>query len=252
MLVVIAVTLAVVAAAAFTMGDLWDMLRVSLLGSSNDSPAKTPFDPAKDVPSMAGKVVLITGGGGDLGRQAATELARYGRPARLYIADLPAPDNEKKALADRIVEEAYGADAVKGASPHTQVQFLDLDLSSFDSIRKCASEFTARKKRLDVLFLNAGVLRVPPLVTSEGYEHHFGINYLGHALLARLLIPTLLRTAQQNPSHGNIGNDVRIVVVSSEGHLAAPTGGVDLDKVATGCSHIVGFYLIPEAAARAS
>lgn len=53
-------------------------------------------------------------------------------------------------------------------------------------------------------------------VTTQGYEIHFGTNHVGHALLTRLLLPTMLRTA------GEANSDVRVVSISSMGHFAAP------------------------------
>ncbi|KAJ3579777.1 hypothetical protein NPX13_g786 [Xylaria arbuscula] len=198
-----------------------------------------PFDPARDIPSLAGKVVLITGAAGDLGRETAIELARYGRPARIYIADLPRDESAKAALIDRVTREAYGDEAEQDSSPRTAIRFLDLDLTSFASVRACATEFISAEDRLDILVLNAGVIRVPPLLTSEGYELHFGLNYLGHALLARLLVPKLQQTAQSS-------TDVRIVVISSEGHAVAPKEGILYSKVKTTCPELVRpliFYL---------
>ncbi|KAF2865750.1 hypothetical protein BDV95DRAFT_553886 [Massariosphaeria phaeospora] len=206
------------------------MARVTLLGSRNKS--ATAFDAARDIPCMAGKVVLITGAAGDLGRQTAIELARHGRPARIYVADLPRGEKARKAVVDRITHEASteteGADIL---APRTEVRFLDLDFRSFESVKACAAEFLAAEKRLDVLVLNAGIIRVATGTTKEGHEVHFGLNYLGHALLAKLLVPTLVHTAQQQ-----LGADVRVVVVSSEGHAMAPKRGIQFDKLRTGCA----------------
>ncbi|KAF4176050.1 hypothetical protein CNMCM8694_007060 [Aspergillus lentulus] len=222
------------------MSNIWDMIRVVVFGSNNDASRDSApaFNPAQDIPSMAGKVVFITGAAGDLGRQTAVELARYGRPSRIYIADLPRNDDAKQALIRRIHDEAYG-DSISPtsetavATSTTEVRFLDLDLASFDSVRKCAQQFAAQEQLLDILILNAGIIRVPPATTPEGYEIHFGVNYLGHALLARLLMPMLLRTTQRQP-----GADARVVVVSSEGHVSAPKQGVDFDLVKTNCSNL--------------
>ncbi|KAJ8120490.1 hypothetical protein ONZ43_g2813 [Nemania bipapillata] len=214
----------------FIMVEFREMLRVTLFGSQNAASKGASFEPSRDIPSLAGKVILITGAAGDLGRQTAIELARYGRPARIYIADLPLDQSAKTALIDRVTQEAYGDDDAD-ASTRTVIRFLDLDLTKFASIRACAAEFVSMEDRLDVLVLNAGVIRVPPLVTSEGYELHFGLNYLGHALLARLLVPKLQYTAQ---SH----EDVRIVIISSEGHEIAPKSGIQYSKLKTSCSEL--------------
>ncbi|KAI0397101.1 NAD(P)-binding protein [Xylariaceae sp. FL0594] len=204
------------------------MLRVTLFGSRNTASSGKTFEPKRGIPSLAGKVILITGAAGDLGRQTAIELARYGRPARIYIADLPS---------------AYGDDDDDVSTPRTTFRFLELDLTSFDSVRACAAEFVAKEDRLDVLVLNAGVIRVPPLLTTEGYELHFGLNYLGHALLARLLVPTLQQTAQQGGGGGGgekkkKKEDVRVVVISSEGHAVAPKEGIAYSKLKTPCAEM--------------
>ncbi|KAI1498095.1 NAD(P)-binding protein [Biscogniauxia marginata] len=166
----------------------------------------------------------ITGAAGDLGRQTAIELARYGRPARIYVADLPHDEDAKVALAQQITYEAYGdfQPDTDVTGQLTEIRFLELDLSSLDSVRKCAADFVAQEKQLDIIFLNTGIIRVATGVTTEGYEIHFGVNYLGHALLSSLLP----------------GADVRIVIVSSEGHLNAPKDGIDFNKLKTDCADI--------------
>ncbi|KAK6081580.1 cytochrome P450 [Seiridium cupressi] len=90
MLFTIIIGIAVVVILAVSMTDVRKMFRVVLLGSRNDAPrGAAGFDPAKDIPSLADKIVMITGAAGFLGRQTAIELARYGRPACIYVADLP-------------------------------------------------------------------------------------------------------------------------------------------------------------------
>lgn len=75
-----------------------------------------------------------------------------------------------------------------------------------------------REKRLDCLINNAGIMAVPAGETAEGYEIQFGTNHMGHALLTRLLLPTLQATAKEH------GGDVRIINLTSEGHKFARTG----------------------------
>ncbi|KAK4124547.1 NAD(P)-binding protein [Parathielavia appendiculata] len=195
--------------------------RVTLFASGNQR--GVAFDPARDIPSLAGKVILVTGGAGDLGKQVAIEFARH-KPARIYIADLPCAD--------------HGASVVRGirdavADEHcAPVTYLEIDLASFQSVSAAAAQLRAAEDRLDIAVLNAGIMRVRPGTTAEGYEIAFGINYLGHALLMRLLMPTLLRTAELP------GADVRVVAVSSEGHVMAPKGGILFDKLKGPCEDI--------------
>jgi NAD(P)-dependent dehydrogenase (short-subunit alcohol dehydrogenase family) len=74
---------------------------------------------------------------------------------------------------------------------------------------------------------NAGVMALPPQLTQDGYELQFGINHLGHALLVKLLLPTLLRTAEAPNS------DVRIVFLSSIAYRIHPKGGITFDALRT-------------------
>ncbi len=193
--------------------------RVTLLASGNQR--GVAFDPARDMPSLAGKVILVTGGAGDLGRQVAIEFARH-KPARIYVADLPRDDGGASVVS-----------AIREAVADAPVGYLALDLSSFESIRTAATALCAAEERLDIAVLNAGIMRVASGTTAEGYEITFGINYLGHALLTKLLMPTLLRTADLP------GADVRIVAVSSEGHNLAPKGGIQFEQLKGPCEDIV-------------
>jgi NAD(P)-dependent dehydrogenase (short-subunit alcohol dehydrogenase family) len=63
-------------------------------------------------------------------------------------------------------------------------------------------------------------MATPLAKTSDGYEAQFGTNHLGHAYLTKLLLPTMLKTADESSA------DVRVVMVSSIGHHMAPPGGI--------------------------
>ena len=68
-------------------------------------------------------------------------------------------------------------------------------------------------------------MAVPYAKTKQGYEIQFGTNHLGHALLTKLLLPTILGTADLP------GADVRIINISSFGHNFAPRGGIIFDQI---------------------
>jgi retinol dehydrogenase-12 len=72
---------------------------------------------------------------------------------------------------------------------------------------------------------NAGIMAVPPQLSADGYEIQFATNYLGHALLTKLLLPTMLKTAAEP------GSDVRIVTLSSAAHLTAPEEGIRFESL---------------------
>lgn len=74
---------------------------------------------------------------------------------------------------------------------------------------------------------NAGIMDVPPAVSVDGFETHFAVNHLAHAMLIQELMPVLSKTADENPS----SSDVRIVSVASEGWALHPKGGFDFDTI---------------------
>lgn len=113
---------------------------------------------------------------------------------------------------------------IQSLVPGANVSFLQLDLSSFASVKKAAIEFQSRADRLDILVNNAGIMAVPYSKTTDGYEIQFGTCHMGHALLTKLLMPTLLKTAEEP------GSDVRIINVSSIGHNMAPGSGIVYDQ----------------------
>lgn len=164
------------------------------------SDKKFEYNPGTDIPSLEGKVILITGANIGLGKATALNLAQHS-PAHIFMA-----------ARDPVKGEAAVYEVRAAASPGTKVSFLRMDLASFDSIRAAAKTFIEVHKRLDILYLNAGVLGHPSGTTTEGYEMHIGVNHVGHALLLKLLTPTLEATASST------GTKPRIVNLSSIGH----------------------------------
>ncbi|KAF7356817.1 Short-chain dehydrogenase reductase family [Mycena venus] len=142
------------------------------------------YNPATDVPDLSGQVILITGGTAGIGKETLFVFAKH-NPQRLYFT------GRNTAQAAQIIAD------IKSTTPA-------VDLTN----------------RLDILICNAGVMNVPPALTKDGYEVHFGINHIAHALLIKLLLPTLLRTADAP------GSDVRIVSLTSQGFSTHPGGGI--------------------------
>eukprot|EP00747_Dinoflagellata_sp_TGD_P032027 gnl/TRDRNA2_/TRDRNA2_135687_c0_seq2.p1 gnl/TRDRNA2_/TRDRNA2_135687_c0~~gnl/TRDRNA2_/TRDRNA2_135687_c0_seq2.p1 ORF type:complete len:380 (+),score=48.81 gnl/TRDRNA2_/TRDRNA2_135687_c0_seq2:413-1552(+) len=134
-------------------------------------------------PSMAGKVVVVTGGNAGIGLGVVRELSRAGAAV---------------VLCSRT--EQRGIDAK--ASLHDLAEHVDvmqLDLGSLSSIQAFAKAFRRKYTKLDVLVLNAGVAQSflgnqGFRLTADGFEEMMGVNFLGHFHLTQLLLPVLRQT----------------------------------------------------------
>ena len=101
------------------------------------------------MPNLSGRTVLITGAASGIGAAAARRLAADG--ARLVLADLDGAKVEK-------VAGELGQVAVKA------------DVTRNDDIERMVEEVYRRWGRLDVVFNNAGVIRVQPMLDVTGEE----------------------------------------------------------------------------------
>lgn len=152
-------------------------------------------------------------GNAGLGKEAALHLAKH-NPSQIFIGSRSA-SKARTAIAE-----------IRASVPGAPLTPIELDLASLASVKEAASKVLATASRLDILMNNAGIMAVPPAVTADGYEIQFGTNHMGHALLTKLLLPLLLKTANSQP-----GSDVRIVTLSSHSHVRAPACGIDFARL---------------------
>ncbi|KAH8674172.1 short-chain dehydrogenase [Xylariales sp. PMI_506] len=177
-------------------------------------PSKATFTD-EHVPDEAGKVFIVTGSSGGLGKELAQIL--YQKNATVYIA----ARSETKALA--------AINDMKDSCPTStgRLEYLHLDLSDLSTIKETANQFLQKESRLDVLWNNAGVMTPPSgSKTAQGYELQLGVNSIATFLFTRLLHPVLAATAQSAPK-----NSVRVVWVSSGSIGMAPKPAVDFNNM---------------------
>lgn len=185
------------------------------LARSSSSPEVC--NPPKSDPSPAPAADIPQGTAG-LGKESALALAKH-NPAHIYLTGR---DSDRGA---GVVDE------IEKSSPPVKATFVACDLASLASVAQGVQQFTRACSRLDILMCNAGVMALPPGLTQDGYEVQFGTNHVGHALLIKLLLPTLLRTAARPESA------VRIVLNTSLGFRGAPRAGIVFKDLRTtqGC-----------------
>ncbi|KAM0703235.1 hypothetical protein Q7P35_009173 [Cladosporium inversicolor] len=176
--------------------------------------SSTSFNPDTDIPSLAGKVIFITGGTAGLGAGSVGALAKH-NPAQIIFSGRNTKNGESLASA------------VQTANPSVKVTFLRCDISSLASVQECAHEIISITDRLDILMLNAGIMATPPSISVDGYEIQFATNQMGHALLVKLLLPLLQSTAKLPDA------DVRVINMTSIAYKQAPRQGIDLATLKT-------------------
>jgi NAD(P)-dependent dehydrogenase (short-subunit alcohol dehydrogenase family) len=123
---------------------------------------------AADLPSFAGRTVIVTGANSGLGEITARELARVGAKVILAVRNTGKGDAAASAMTG-------------------EVEVRRLDLQDLASVR----EFAEGVDAVDVLVNNAGIMAVPYAQTVDGFESQIGTNHLGHFALTNLLLPKL-------------------------------------------------------------
>ena len=97
---------------------------------------------------------------------------------------------------------------------------VSCELSDLDSINQCAAAAREIGRPIDILMLNAGIMRLPELQQVNGIERQFFVNHIGHFALARQVMDLV----EQAPAG-------RVVVLSSSGHISAPEAGIEFDNL---------------------
>jgi NAD(P)-dependent dehydrogenase (short-subunit alcohol dehydrogenase family) len=148
---------------------------------------------------IAEQKILVTGATDGLGKGVATALASAGATLLLHGRD-----------------EARGEATVQEIREHTGNEALSYYNANFESlaeVRAMADRILHEHEELHALVNNAGIGSTLPgggerMVSADGYELRFQVNYLAAFLLTHRLVPLLFKSAP-----------ARIVNVSSLGQM---------------------------------
>jgi NAD(P)-dependent dehydrogenase (short-subunit alcohol dehydrogenase family) len=129
--------------------------------------------------SLRGKVALVTGGSGDIGRALCRGLASAG-------ADVAINDISPAGLA--------AAQAEVGRLG-TRVETFLADISDAADCRRLAQEVVERLGRIDVLVNCAGINKRQPIleVAPEDYDRIMAVNLRGAYFVAQAVVPHMIR-----------------------------------------------------------
>ena len=153
---------------------------------------------------LSEKTILITGGSSGLGIETVRALAHTGAKVVIGVRDMP----KAKGVLEDILQDS----SLDGS----QLELLEMDLNSLDSVRNAARSFLSKHDQLNILINNAGIGGAVKGQTSDGFESHFGVNHLAHFLLFILLKDILI--ASSTPSFQS-----RVIAVSSLIQRLSPT-----------------------------
>ncbi|MDZ7740119.1 MAG: oxidoreductase [Bacteroidales bacterium] len=157
----------------------------------------------ENIPDLAGKVIIVTGGNSGLGYESVKAFAANG--ARVILASRS--EEKGREASEKIIKDFPDAD----------IRIMKLDLADLSSVESFAASFRAGYDRLDILMNNAGIMTTPYFRTRDGFEGQMGTNHFGHFALTGRLMDIIMSSAGS-----------RIVNVSSSAHRA---GKMDFDNL---------------------
>lgn len=135
------------------------------------------------LPSMAGKVVAVTGCTTGTGNVCAQTCAELGA---------------KVIMLNRASERADAAfESIRAAVPGADISQIPCDLMSFASVREVIATLNTQlaDEGLDVLCNNAGIMATSDMATEDGCDTQMQTNHLSHFLLTGGVWPLLEQAA---------------------------------------------------------
>lgn len=153
------------------------------------------------------KVVIVTGGVGEVGSAIVRRLVREG--AKVVVADV----QDGTALADELRQSG-------------EAMFVRTDVGSPEDTRRLAEETEKAYGRIDVLINNAGLYTPKPFeeITLEDWRERMNVNLEGPFLCIQAVLPAMKR--QGDGRIINIGSDTVWMGTPGLAHYVASKGGL--------------------------
>ena len=179
--------------------------------------------------SIHGRTILITGvNRGGIAFSTAQAFASIPLSTRFECLSNQSKATQAPALlilAGRSPAKVQDCiEALKSEFPDVTYRFLEVDLSSQKSVRK-AAEKLSDIPTIDMVVNNAAVMAVQERTLSEdGIELQLATNHIGHWLLTCLLMPKLIKAAENKPK-----GSVRIVNITSASPMSSSMRWSDMN-----------------------
>ena len=176
-----------------------------------------------------GKVAIVTGAGGGIGKQHALELARRG--AKVVVNDLGGSVDGSGAsnAAEEVVKQikADGGEAISNGASVTDL----------DAVKDMVAQTMSEWGRVDILVNNAGILRDKSFhkVTLEDFDLVMDVHFQGSLNCTHTVFPIMreqeygriIFTSSSSGVFGNFGQTnygaAKMAMAVSYTHLTLPT-----------------------------
>ncbi|CAO1384619.1 unnamed protein product [Diamesa hyperborea] len=171
-------------------------------------------DKYRKMKDVKNQVVLITGGGGGVGKHLALNFARMNSKVVLWDINRDALETTKNALSS------------EGFNCHTYV----VDISVKEQVYESAKRVKQEVGKVDILINNAGIVTCRPFLelSDKSIELTYGVNILSHYWTSKAFLPDMIESKQGH-----------IVTVSSVTGLLGTYACTDYSATKFAC---VGFH----------
>ncbi|KAI9817163.1 MAG: hypothetical protein M1827_001275 [Pycnora praestabilis] len=157
----------------------------------------------EQVPSLDGKVAIVTGGSEGIGYGCTHTLLSRG-VEKLFVL----------SVSKEVIDGALAAIGEEmGEATAKKVTWLQCDLTDWKGVKEIADKIAESTDRIDILINNAGRGIMTYQLTEYGVDRHMALNHMGHDILTSHLLPIMKKTASK-------GHTVRIVILASNAHQA--------------------------------
>lgn len=126
---------------------------------------------------MEKKLAVITGADGGMGSEITRAVALAGYRIIMACCNLEKAEAKRKLL----MKETNNED----------IEVWKIDLASLESVASFADRLLSSTNRLALLMNNAGTMETGRHITDDGLERTVSVNYVGHYLLTRKLLPLM-------------------------------------------------------------
>lgn len=136
---------------------------------------------------MNGKTVIVTGASDGIGKAIATQMKEKGY---------------------QVVIVGHSSKKTMSVGKELNVPYYVTDFTKLGEVRKLGQALKEKYPEINILFNNAGGIYGKRVVTVDGFEKTFQINYLAHFLLTQILFNNLVAghaTVINTSSVGNSG-----------------------------------------------